>query len=204
MMKRIATASNRARAGIVLGVALILLCGCSAFHRGPTLVEPVGLIAVMPLEPVQPGSASASAANASVSAETADQVTGQLYAELRKDPDRRIVPDVIVSQAMRHLQPTGNLAARARALGKELQADAVLFGTVSRYIEREGTASDVRRPAAVGFALHLISVHSGRMLWNKSFTETQSSPADAHWLTAPELSRYGAEETLKDLEARLE
>jgi len=214
-MQPIAIAIKRRRASSVLAVALILLGGCNPFHREPTLAEPISLIAVMPLEPAQPGGAPAAATTEPVSGQAADQVTGQVYAELRKDPDRRLVPDVIVSQAMRGLQPVGDLASRARALGKELEADAVLFGTVSRYTNRESTESEERRPAVVGFELHLISVHSGKILWNGAFLQAQPTPSSTpgRWwqssageprrLTAQELTRYGTEQVLADLEARL-
>jgi len=79
----------------------------------------------------------------------------------------------------------------------------MVAGTVWRYEERGGGPAGSFSPASVAFAVYLIDVTSGRMVWNGSFNETQRSLSDnvldtwafmkkgAKWLSAAELARYG-------------
>jgi TolB-like protein len=97
----------------------------------------------------------------------------------------------------------------AQKLGKKLEADYVLVGTVWRYLDRKGGPAAIETPASVGFALYLIEVSTGILLWNDSFSETQRSLSEnilvakdffemgAKWLTADELALYGVKELLK-------
>jgi len=175
----------------------------------------VSLIAIMPIEPEEKVSATDTGTVEPLPPDAALHVTAEIYGVITSSPEWRVVPDITVARAIRHLKPAGDLATRARAVGKEVKADAVLFGTVSRYVEREGTEFGARRPAAVGFELHLISVQSGKILWNGSFDETQQPLSSnlfrwwqfwrggPRWFTAQEFTRYGAEHLLKDLAARL-
>lgn len=204
------------RAGPVVAVALVLLSGCNPFRHGPKLEEPISLIAVMPIEAAERSGATAMDAPESLPAEAPRQVTAEVYAVVTNSPEWRVVPDLSVARAIRRLNPTGDLAARARAVGKEVKADAVLFGTVSRYVEREGTEYGARRPASVGFELHLVSVQSGAIIWNGSFEQTQQPLSSnlfrwwqfwrggPRWFTVQEFTRYGAEHVLQDLAERLQ
>jgi hypothetical protein len=209
------TARPAWRSGTLL-VVLLLACGCNPFHRGPKLEEPVSLIAVMPIEPEQRTSATATGAVKPLPADAPPKVTAEVYAALTSSPKWRLVPDISVAKAIRRLKPTGDLASRARAVGKEVHADAVLYGTVSRYVEREGGEFGAQRPAAVAFQLHLISVQSGKILWNDAFEQTQQALSSnlfrwwqfwrggPRWFTAQEFTRYGAEHMLKDLAAEVQ
>jgi len=63
----------------------------------------------------------------------------------------------------------------------------------------------------VGFALYLIEVSTGALLWSDSFSETQRSLSEnlmvakeffdmgMRWLTADQLALYGVKELLKKL-----
>ena len=67
----------------------------------------------------------------------------------------------------------------------------------------------MKRPAAVSFAVYLIDVASGKMLWKAKFEETQRSLSENvlntetffkrkdEWLTAYELARFGVIEVFK-------
>jgi DNA-binding IclR family transcriptional regulator len=124
------------------------------------------------------------------------------------------VPDLTVTQALAHMKGEGDLASRAQALGKEVGADAVLFGTVSRYVERVGGEYGAQHPAAVAFTLQLVSVASGKILWSGSFDRTQQAlatnlfnwwqfwRAGPRWFTAQEFTRLGVERVLRDLAKR--
>ncbi|NIM98574.1 MAG: hypothetical protein GTO24_10985 [candidate division Zixibacteria bacterium] len=64
-------------------------------------------------------------------------------------------------------------------------------------------------PASVAFAVYLIDVASGKLLWTGKFSETQRTLSDnvldtwafvkkgAKWLSADELASYGVKEVLK-------
>jgi hypothetical protein len=100
--------------------------------------------------------------------------------------------------------------ALSQKMGKLLDANLMAVGTVWRYRERVGGAGAVSSPASVAFALHLVDVDSGKILWSKSFVQTQRSLSEnilnakaffdqgAKWLTADELASFGVKEILKE------
>ena len=45
---------------------------------------------------------------------------------------------------------------RAQQIGKILKTPTVLFGSVTTFIEREGSALGIRKPASIGFTVQLI------------------------------------------------
>jgi hypothetical protein len=209
-------AAAACRPWLLIGLALTVLSGCNPFHRPPKLEEPVSLIAVMPIEPLERVSVTPTEVVESLPAEAPRQVTAEIYAVLTSSPEWRVVPDLTVSRALRRIKTEGDLAARSRALGTEVKADAVLFGTVSRYVERVGTEFGARQPASVGFDLQLVSVPSGKILWNGSFDQTQQALSSnlfrwwqfwrggPRWFTVQEFTRIGAEHVLKNLAQRVE
>jgi hypothetical protein len=98
---------------------------------------------------------------------------------------------------------------RAQQIGKILKTSTVLFGSVTTYVEREGTALGIRKPASVGFTVQLIHAEDGHLLWKASYYETQKSLMEditafrlffkrhGRWLTAAELSEDGIERLLE-------
>jgi hypothetical protein len=98
--------------------------------------------------------------------------------------------------------------ALAVALGKKLNADHIMVGTVWRYQERIGSATGSPSPASVAFALYLVNVENGNPVWEATFDKTQQSLSEnllnykeffnmgARWLTADELARYGIDQVL--------
>jgi hypothetical protein len=99
----------------------------------------------------------------------------------------------------------------ARRLGRTVDANLMILGTVWRYRERVGSAAGVSVPASVAFDLYLIDVASGTMLWTGNFDETQQSLSynildvgtffkrGVRWLTVNQLGRYGVQELVKEL-----
>jgi len=97
----------------------------------------------------------------------------------------------------------------ARKLGRRLETNLVVLGTVWRY--RDKFRSDTGRigPAAVSFAVYLVDVAEGRLRWHESFSQTQQSLFEnllsaksffdkgAKWLTADELAFYGVKEVFR-------
>jgi hypothetical protein len=234
-----------------IGVLLLItaLPACSLFQRRAPLDEPVGLIAVLPIEreasaagsvagearPLAVGAgASAGAADAShpgpetfasaptvggaqgTASNAARVVTAQIYDVLSSSPEWRFVPDLTVSQALSKADVSGDLAERARWLGQQVGADTVLFGTVSRYVERVGAEYGVKQPPAIAIKLQLLSVKSGKILWTGAFDQEQQ-PLSSNlfnwwqfwqggpkWFTAQEFAHLAVERLLGDLKKRLE
>ena len=97
---------------------------------------------------------------------------------------------------------------RAQQIGKLLNTPTVLFGSVTTFIEREGSAIGIRKPASVGFTVQLIHAEDGHLLWKARYHETQQSLMEditafriffkrkGRWLTAAELSEDGVDRLL--------
>jgi len=193
---------------------LLAVAGCNPFHHPPKLPERVDLIAVMPIEPVEYASATPAEGVQSLPPEAPRQVTAAVYGVLTSSSEWRVVPDLTVAQALAHMKGEGDLDSRARALGKEVGANAVLFGTVSRYVERVGAEYGAQHPAAVAFTLKLLSVASGQIIWSGSFDQTQQPLSTnlfnwwqfwrggPRWFTAQEFTVLGVEHVLRDLAQR--
>jgi hypothetical protein len=100
--------------------------------------------------------------------------------------------------------------AMMKSIGKQINADYLLWGTLSRYHERIGTSYGVQEPASVAFDLHLLRIKDGTLIWRVQYAKTQKSLSEnlldmenflkqkMRWLTAEELSRLGLEQILRD------
>jgi hypothetical protein len=143
-----------------------------------------------------------------------DKVLTQYVQEgLEKKFGGRVLPQSAVAKTYAEM-PIDDLRDTALALsqklGKSLSADFMAVGSVWKYRERVGGARAVSTPASVAFALHLVDVQGGKIVWSKSFVQTQRSLSEnildakaffdqgAKWLTADELALYGVKEILKE------
>jgi hypothetical protein len=96
------------------------------------------------------------------------------------------------------------------ALGKQLEAEYILWGVVFQYQERKGSSIAVQRPASVAVDLHLLRVKEGRLIWRAQWAQTQQSLTEnlldvgsffkrkMRWVTVEELSSQGIEKMLKE------
>ncbi len=96
----------------------------------------------------------------------------------------------------------------AVTLGRKLNADHVMIGTVWRYQQLVGSGKSASSPASVAFALYLINVDTGNAVWEAAYEKTQQPLSEnllnikeffrmgARWLTADELARHGIKEVL--------
>jgi hypothetical protein len=87
--------------------------------------------------------------------------------------------------------------------------DAVLTGVILRYVDRDGTALSVNRPASVVYEAYLIGARDGAMLWQARFDETQKPLLDnlllvgrflqggGVWQTSETLTRIGLERVIE-------
>jgi hypothetical protein len=98
-----------------------------------------------------------------------------------------------------------------REIGRSVEADAVLIGTIYRFRQRVGGSLGIDSPASVAFAMKLIRVADGRVIWRKPFDETQQSldqnllkvgkffTRGGKWITAEELASEGLKEMMATL-----
>lgn len=196
-------------------LVVALLAGCSLFGSAPKLDEPVHLIAVLPIQRGETGS-QIPGEPPRIAPGAENVATAEIYDVLASSPEWNFVPDLAVTQALTKIPASPDPALRARQLGQAVNADAVLFGTVSRYVDRIGGEFGARQPAAVGIKLQLMSVKSAAILWTGSFDEEQQ-PLSSNllnwwqfwsggpkWFSAPEFTRIAVERLLGDLAKRME
>lgn len=143
-----------------------------------------------------------------------DKVLTQYVQEaLEKKHGHRVVPQPITVKTYAQLrldERRDTPLALSQKVGRLLGANLMAVGSVWRYRERKGGSRAVESPASVSFALHVVDVESGKILWSKSFVETQRSLSEnildakaffergAKWLTADELAFDGVKQIFKE------
>jgi len=215
--------SRPAAVFVSFALALALaLAGCGLIGRSSPKLElpPINLIAVLPIERApeapQPRAVTVEVGSEPLAPDAQRVVTAQIYGVMAASPEWRYVPDLTVEQALRDIAPDASLTKKALLLGKALGADAVSYGTVSRYRERRGSELGARYPASVSFRLALLAVATDKTVWQQSFDQTQQAlssnlfdwwmfwRAGPHWFSAEELTRLGVEKLLGNLRKRLD
>lgn len=94
----------------------------------------------------------------------------------------------------------------AEKLGRLLDADIVVIGTVWRYRDRKEPVAQPQDAASVAFAVYFIEARTGRMLWRGLYDATQQDlfkdlfqakkqiKMGLKWLSADELAAHGVQE----------
>lgn len=89
-------------------------------------------------------------------------------------------------------------------VGRILDADTVMVGTISQYSDRGGSEWATDSPSTVSFSVDLLSTKDGSVIWGTSFTETQKPLFEnlfeikkfvkrkGKWITADEMAKEGA------------
>ncbi len=89
-------------------------------------------------------------------------------------------------------------------VGRILDADSVMVGTISQYSDRSGSDWGVESPSTVSFSVQLLSTKDGKVIWETYYTETQQPLFDnifeikkffkrgGKWVTVDELAKEGA------------
>jgi hypothetical protein len=140
-------------------------------------------------------------------------LTGYVQEALEKRHGERVVALAKAVEVFKRIPKGGvknTLRTLGQELGKSLTANLVVVGTVWRYEKRvEDFAEAGESPSSVAFAVYLIDVANGEMLWKESFDGDQYSLSEnglgagaffkkeAEWLSANELARYAVEEIFK-------
>ncbi len=199
------------RSLVLASLAIVLVgVGCQpALVRGrasPALRDHSILkVAVVPLA-ISPGIPAATAGAGTTPEVAATIVAHQLTEALAA----RGIEVVAPSDVGRALELAGEDPAKprplvaARVAEREFGADAILTGTLIRWVERGGSARGAAEPAAVGFEVDLRATPAAARLWNATFDERQKPLGEnvlvtsqypgggTRWLTAEELARWGA------------
>jgi hypothetical protein len=168
-------------------------------------------IAVMPLieVPDQVDKEFASGAGESISA--------ALYAKASLMGGWQVVPQDDIEQAMQQLPPTnaGNLEQNAIALGKKVNADGVIYGTVTRYRDRVGYEFAASTSAAVAMTLYFLDEKSGQVVWTAKYAREQKTLSEnfldlprfienrGRWVRAYDIASEGVEGALTNLQSKV-
>ena len=133
-----------------------------------------------------------------------------LYSTMASMPDWQVVSEGEVKDIAQSVPP-GNDTARLQKIGQMAYADGVVVGRMQRYRERVGNEWGAKSPASVAFAVDLIDVRRGDVVWSARFDETQKPLSEnifalgsvgqrgVRWLTAEQLTQEGVRKAVGDL-----
>ena len=144
--------------------------------------------------------------NDSIKQGAAQILTRMLQAMMDKDFNGQVIPldmavDVFEILKIDHAKDTPSVVLLK--LGKKLNADYMMAGNVWRYIDRVGTSFSVEKPASVAFAVYLVDMKTGELIWSDRYDKSQQALMEnlfnakdffeqgAKWLTADELAKFG-------------
>ncbi len=133
-----------------------------------------------------------------------------VYSTLASLPNWQIVSENEIREVGETV-PDSDEAARLKAIGETVYADAVLVVRVQRFRERVGAEWGIKSPASVAFVLDLVDVRRSDIVWSAHFDETQRSPAEnifvlgdigqrgVKWLSAEQLAESGVRKAVAQL-----
>ena len=141
-------------------------------------------------------------------------LTRLLYEKMEANGIFKIIPMKKLEEALSHWERKHfeeKPIPSSIQVGKELNADFMIIGSVFRFEERIGSRMGVDKPASVGFDVHLFRLKDEKMVWVGRFDETQKPLSEnlfeigsffrrkGSWLTAEELASVGMDEMLRKL-----
>jgi hypothetical protein len=179
-------------------VAAALACAGTVADRSyPALDQrraPILRIAVAPFAAQPEGAADAAGL-------VARHVTEALV-----DRGVEVVAPEDVARALGAADAQGGAPALAALVKSQFDADALVLGEITRWVEREGAAAGSQRPAAVGVRIELYGAPGGERLWEGEFDHAQQATLEnvlltprypgggTRWLTAEEFAQFAASE----------
>jgi len=213
---RLSGARNARRLAFALALAL---ASCVTL-RAPIVTTQIwgtqpGLlrkVAVVPFEP-DPRLERSTAPTAVSSAVAAELVARVVAEALAASGSEVVAPNdlVIAFEAAGTPLPRGDARAVAQLAAQHFGASAVVLGRVQRYREREGSSSGTLRPASVAFEMTVYTAPSADRIYVARFDHTQSALSNdlfgsirypgggLRWLSAAELTRWGADHAIKEM-----
>jgi hypothetical protein len=152
-----------------------------------------------------------------VAAGAGESMTALVYGQVMLAGGWDVVPEEDAQQAMSSLPPTSlaNMDRNALALGHQVSADKVLYGSVERYTERVGYSYAAASPASVNFTLRFVDLGTKQIIWSAKYAKTQKSLSQnilhlpsflqnqARWVKAIDIASQGVGEAISDLHSRL-
>jgi hypothetical protein len=139
----------------------------------------------------------------------ADTITEDIYRQA--SGTWKLVPQGAVMHAAQQTQSGANLGDAAIQVGHATGADAVLYGSVERYVERVGAGYSADKPASVAFSLKLLDMKSKQVVWTAEFSKTQQPLGTnffnlptflenkGQWVLASELANDGVGQAIESL-----
>lgn len=106
-----------------------------------------------------------------------------------------------------------NHVSQLQEIGRQKGADTIMTGYLYAFRDRSGSAFGVEKPSQVVFELVLIQTDTGRIMWQRSFKETQKSLAEdltklgsfiqrkGRWVSAREMASNALRDMLRTLPA---
>ncbi len=143
---------------------------------------------------------------------TGELVTARVLEALVQEGRFDVIPPTEAVLALRGAGFPTDAQAVGGALRAAFGCDAVVSGSVGRFIDRVGGPRGVTRPASVAFDLE-VRDPSGTLLWRGRYDETQEDVAanlstlsrarerSFEWVTADALAAYGARGLVRELRA---
>ena len=221
---------NRLAALTITSAMALLLCSCSVTPGGASAPDAkivqqfqstdlsshavrsirqveVNNLAIMPIVAAVPFGGDPLAPGA------ADTITADIYRQA--SGTWKLVPQGAVMQAVQQTQSGANLDDAAIQVGQATGADAVLYGSVERYVERVGAEYAADKPASVAFSLKLLDMKSKQVVWSARFSKTQQPLGTnffnlptflenkGQWVLASELASDGVEQAVGNLRSSL-
>lgn len=217
---------TRRNSRVIAGISLLFLLGSGCASTGLRVERPIRSAAVIPFFVKTPSEGGKGfvvgpvSGRLFVAGEIAPnarrELTELIYQKLTTFPQLQLIPVKEVEMAMKPGDVGRDAVALARDIGEDFRVDGVVFGWVFRYEERIGSAIGVERPASVSFAIHLLGVEEGRVIWTGIFQETQQPLSEnilkftaflrrrGTWLKAKGLASVGMDEVLVSFPASRE
>lgn len=201
--------------------ALVVLPGCSLEPESLRVKKSANLrgkriktIAILPVESAPSrgtgsGEVTAGGKQSTSEVDSGALLTDMLYSEMRRVPHWTVIPQPKIQAAAGSIKQVDG--PKAREIGQRVNADAVLFGRVSRYRERSGRGWGSDQPASIAFNLFLLDTATGKSVWSARFDETQQALSEnllnvgkfvkrkTRFVRADELAREGVTNAVADL-----
>jgi TolB-like protein len=151
-----------------------------------------------------------SSSPASAERDAHEMLARTIYSVMVAMPHWQIISDSEVREVAQTL-PQASELVRLREIGQMVYADAVITGKMERFRERVGDEWGAKSPASVAFALELVDIRRGDVIWSARFDETQKSLSEnifalgdirqrgVRWLSAEQLTQEGVRKAIGQL-----
>lgn len=209
-MPRLTRRIVRGGALVAVAAGALALGGCASVVQTrdyPGLEQAAGSIRSVAVIPFEARSRAEGGATKEGAEAAGAPVVARQVAEALSARGLNVIPPEDVARAMQGAGVAADAKPEqlAALAAEKFGANAIVTGQVWRYRDRRGQNLGAASPASVGFQVVLFQAPKAERLWSAAFDETQE-PMSANlfnlgrypgggsrWLTADELSKWGAE-----------